>query len=138
MKLVSNKQIEDAAIAWVIEYEKAAGRSPVDRRYVAGHPADLESPPRLIEVKACGTSTRGQDLWLEAAQVEAARVNDNFYLYVVENVRQGDPAAFTLRILDVEHFRRLLIRAKENRTFTVPWPVADYDGIEAETLDPGR
>ena len=38
---------------------------------------------------------RGADLPLEIPQyLEAARTHPDFYLYVVDNVRQGDPALF--------------------------------------------
>jgi hypothetical protein len=89
-----NKAIEDAAVSWVMDYERSKGREPTDTRYT-GAPADIESTNRIIEVKAFGRSNRGYDLWLEPRQVEEARRNPDFYLYVVENVRQGDPSAFT-------------------------------------------
>jgi Domain of unknown function (DUF3883) len=82
-ELVGNKAIEAAAIEWVMELERAAGREPRDTRF-AGAPADLLSPPRVIEVKAFGTSNRGYDLWLETRQMEEARSNRDFYVYVVE------------------------------------------------------
>jgi Domain of unknown function (DUF3883) len=126
-ELAGNKTVEDAAIAWVMELERAAGRTPRDTRYT-GAPADIESPPRLIEVKAFGKSNRGFELWLETRQVEEARCNPNFYVYVVENVRQGDPTQFTLKVLGGDRLARLLERAKEQRYFTVPWPVRHYDG----------
>src|SRR5205085_428563 len=66
-ELRSNKAIEDAAVGWVIESEQRAGRDARDTRY-RREPADIESPPRLIEVKACGGSMRGTDLWLEPTQ----------------------------------------------------------------------
>jgi Domain of unknown function (DUF3883) len=125
-ELVGNKAIEDAAIAWVIQLETAAGRRPQDTRY-RGAPADIESPPRLIEVKAFGKSTRGYDLLMEPRQLEEARANPDFYIYVVENVRQGNPLQFTLRVLAGDHLQRLLTRVKEYRYYGVPWPVADYD-----------
>jgi hypothetical protein len=125
-ELSGNKAIEDAAVAWVIERERASGRDARDARYT-GSPADIESPPRLIEVKAVGASTRGYGLWLEVRQVEEARRNPDFYVYVVENVRQGDPRFFTLKVLDGVRLRRLFQRAKERRYYEVPWPVADYD-----------
>ena len=81
----------------------------------------------VIEVKAFGGSNRGYDLWLEVRQVEEARRNPNFFVYVVENIRQGDPSKFTLKILGGHRLQRLLLRAKEQRYYTVPWPVADYD-----------
>ncbi len=124
--LRSNKQVEDAAIAWVMELERHAGRVPTDTRY-RGSPADIESPPRLIEVKAFGRMNRGFDLWLETRQVEEARRNTNFYVYVVENVRQGDSESFKLKVLDNAHLLKLLDRAKLQNYFTVPWPVRDYD-----------
>ncbi len=130
-ELGGNKAIEDAAIAWVIEQEAHAGRVARDTRY-RGAPADIESPPRVIEVKAYGGSARGSDLFLEVGQVEQAETTENFFVYVVENVRQGDPAHFTLRVLGGEHLHRLLLRKKEHRYFTVPWPVADYDATGAE------
>jgi hypothetical protein len=125
-EVVGNKAIEDAAIAWVMQLERAAGRYPQDTRY-RGAPADIESPPRLIEVKAFGKSTRGDDLLMEPRQLEEARGNPEFYIYVVENVRQGNPSQFTLRVLAGDHLQRLLTRVKEYRYYGVPWPVADYD-----------
>jgi Domain of unknown function (DUF3883) len=125
-ELSGNKAIEDAAIAWVIQRERALGRDARDARYT-GSPADIESPPRLIEVKAFGTSNRGYGLWLEVRQVEEVLRNPNFYVYVVENVRQGDPHSFTLKVLDGVRLRRLCGLAKEGRYYEVPWPVAHYD-----------
>lgn len=125
-ELTSNKAVEDAAIAWVLDLERAAGREPRETRY-QGAAGDIESPPRVIEVKAFGKTNRGYDLWLEVRQVEEAHGNPSFYVYVVENVRQGDPELFTLKVLGGERLARLLARAKEQRYYTVPWPVADYD-----------
>ena len=117
----------------MLRYERAAGREPRDVRH-RGRPADVESPPRTIEVKAFGTNNRGFDLWLEVSQVNEARRNADFYVYIVENVRQGDPRLFSLRILDGGHLARLLTRAKEQRYYTVPWPTADYDVTPIERL----
>ncbi len=63
----------------------------------------------------------------ETRQVDEAHRNPNFYIYVVENVRQGDPAQFTLKVLGGERLSRLLDRAKERRYYEMPWPVSDYD-----------
>jgi hypothetical protein len=62
-----------------MELERDAGRSPTDTRY-SGAPADIESPPRMIEVKSFGRSTRGYDLLMEPSQVDEARRNPNFYI----------------------------------------------------------
>jgi hypothetical protein len=125
-RLTSNKAIEEAAIAWVMDVERANGRNPSDSRY-RGAPADVESPPRVIEVKAFGRLNRGFGLWLETRQFDAASSDQNFYVYVVENVAQGDPALFTLKVLGGDRLRRLLARAKLRTYYEVPWPVADYD-----------
>ena len=122
-----NKAVEDAAIAWVLTFERREGRDPRDTRYDGPSPADIVSPPRTIEVKAFGNAARGNDLWFEVPQFEEARRNPQFYLYVVENIRQGHPEQFTLKILAGVRLARLLDRARERRYFTVPWPVSDYD-----------
>ena len=64
---------------------------------------------------------------MEVRQVDEARRNPDYYVYVVENVGQGDPAGFSLRVLGGTRLQRLLKRAKEYRGYSVPWPVADYD-----------
>jgi hypothetical protein len=130
-ELRGNKAIESAAIAWVLELERAAGRDPRDSRH-RGAPADIESPPRMIEVKASGAFCRGSDLWLEPPQIDAARTNPDFCVYVVENVAQGDPSKFTLKVLRGERLARLISRAKERRYYLVPLPVGDYDAAPGE------
>lgn len=111
-ELVGNKAIEDAAVKWVMELESAAGRQPQDTRYKRTA-AGIESPPRVIEVKAFGTSNRGYDLWPETRQVDVARKNPDFPVYVVENVRQGDPELFTVRVVGGTRLQDLLTHAKE-------------------------
>jgi len=126
-ELKGNHAIENAAIAWVMDLEREAGRQPEDTRY-RGAPADIQSPPRLIEIKAVGKeSCRGEFLWLEVRQVDEARANTDFYVYVVENVRQGDPQKFRLKVYGGDQLQRLLSKAKERRYYEVPVPVAEYD-----------
>lgn len=125
--LKGNKAIEQAAAAWVMDLERAAGRVPEDRRYVRASAGDLWSPPRTIELKTTGTSFRGWFLWLEPVQVEAARSDPNFYIYVVENVAQGDPQQFTLKVIHGEQLARLLAKVTERRYFEMSWPVKEYD-----------
>jgi hypothetical protein len=127
MTVVGNKAIEEAAVAFVMGLERQAGRHPIDRRYVASSPADIESSPRIIEVKAVGGSQRGWFLPLEVAQVEEARRNLNFFVYVVDNVAQGDSEQFGLRVLGGALLARLLDKARERRYYEVPFPVAEYD-----------
>ncbi len=128
--LVGNRAVEDAAIAYVIAHEQVSGRQARDARGT-GAAGDLVSDERVIEVKAYGRSSRGQDLWLEVRQVEEARRNADFWLYIVENVRQGDPAQFRLLQLGGQDLATLLGRARERRYYEVPFPVAVHDRLSA-------
>jgi hypothetical protein len=132
-ELTSNQAIERAAIEWVMTLERNAGRVPRDTRY-GGTPADIESPPRVIEVKAFGrASIRGDSLALEKRQVDEGLRNPNFYIYVVENVRQGDPLHFTLKVLHGLRLHEMRARAKPWGTMDVPFPVAVYDAAATST-----
>lgn len=128
------RQIEDAAIEYVIERERAEGRDARDTRHDEDAPGDLVSGDRVIEVKACGTSSRGNDLWLECSQYIAAKGEpDRFWLYLVENVAQGDPAEFRLIRLGGHRLQELLERAREHRHWSVPVPVRIYDAAAADS-----
>jgi hypothetical protein len=128
-----NDAVEDAAMAFVIDHEHRAGREPIDTRYAASTPVDLISGDRLIEIKAYGGTSRGTDLWLEPPEAQAAVSRHNVHLYLVENIRQGDPAHFRLLDIHGEQLRRLMERAVERSYITVPWPVAEYDTLAADT-----
>jgi hypothetical protein len=131
--LSGNRAVETAAIEWVIELERQAGRPASDRRSVRDVPGDIESPPRIIEVKAVGGDARGADLPLEVAQVKRARTDPNFYLYLVDRIAQGNPADFRLKVFGGEQLTRLLARARERRFFELPVPVVEFDsapGVE--------
>lgn len=125
--LVGNKAIEDAAIAMVMQLERNAGRTPTDRRYEADFAGDISSPPRTIEVKAVGKDQRGWFVPLEARQYAAAVSDRNFWLYVVDNVRQGDPTAFRLKVFGGEQLARLLGAAKRREYYELPIPVGEFD-----------
>lgn len=132
--LAGIRVIETAALLWVMELERAAGREPADRRGTRCYPGDLESPPRMIELKAVGGSVRGADLPIEETQLQQAQTNPNFCLYVVDNVAQGNPAAFRLKVFAGEQLIRLIGRVREKCYFELPVPVSEFDsapGIEA-------
>ncbi|HEX3956703.1 MAG TPA: hypothetical protein VHZ03_08725 [Trebonia sp.] len=94
-ELAGNQAIEGAAIKFVIAYEASQGREAVDTR---------------------GTA-RGQDLWLEARQVAEAEANPEFWVYVVDNVRQGDPQQFGLHLLGGEQLARLIAKKRVQTTY---------------------
>jgi Domain of unknown function (DUF3883) len=125
-ELASNAAIENAAIVYVIAYETAQGRLATDARG-KGAPADVRSDRRVIEVKAYGRSARGQDLWLEASQVAEAESNPDFWVVLVDNVRQGDPAKFGLRLLGGELLAELVAKKRVQTTYILPFPVGEYD-----------
>lgn len=134
--IVGNHNIEVAAIEFVLAYEKAQGREPRDTRH-QGAAGDLLSSGRVIEVKAAGGSARGSDLWLEPRQVEEAHENpDQFFIYVVENVKQGNPANFRLLILGGQTLAHLLERKREKHYFEVPFPTGVYDKLKAGPPEP--
>jgi hypothetical protein len=126
-----NDAVENAATVFVIEHERRAGREPIDTRRTASTPADLVSGDRLIQIKGFAETSRGNDLRLEPPQAQAAVSRPNVHLYLVENVRQGDPAQFRLLDIHGDHLRRLMERAMERSYVTVPWPIAEYDALRA-------
>lgn len=64
---MGNKETEQAAIAHVMAVERAAGRDPRDV-HTSGLPYDVDSSPRMIEVKAFSRSARSEPLPLEHRQ----------------------------------------------------------------------
>ena len=119
------RALEEAAIAFVLEQEAAQGRLARDVRgtRTAG---DVVSGDRTVEVRAFATTVRGEDLWLEARLYDMARAHpDRFWLYVVEDVGQGDPARFRLLRLGGETLQRMLDEAPKRSYYAVPVPVAD-------------
>lgn len=130
-EIAGNHAIEASAIEWVLAYERSQGREPRDTRGQGGS-ADIVSSDRVVEVKAYGGSARGNDLWLEPPQLEEAKQNPNFHLYLVENIRQGDPNLFRLLDLHGKQLAELVSRARERHYYTVPFPVSVYDRLIGE------
>lgn len=97
--LPTNRQIENAAIDHVLRLEL----------------------PRVATPSIPGARNSG--LWLEVRQVQAAEADPKrFHLVIVENVRQGDPAAFRVLDLSGERLASLLARKRERHYFEVPFP----------------
>ncbi|MGA5452169.1 protein NO VEIN domain-containing protein [Streptomyces umbrinus] len=71
---MGNRETEQAAITHVMALERAAGRDPKDV-HASGLPYDIDSSPRMIEVKAFSRSARSEPLPLEDRQVTAAKEN---------------------------------------------------------------
>lgn len=122
------RAVEDAAILWVLDYERRSGRSPRDTRN-RGEAADIQSDERVIEVKATGGSARGWFIWMEPRQIDEARSNPNFHLYIVDNVRQGNPELFRLVDLHGDELAALVAHAREKKHYEVPFPTSVYDRL---------
>ncbi len=125
------RAVEDAAIAFVLEQEAAAGRLARDVR-AERTPGDVVSGDRIVEVRVSAAPVRGQDVWLEPSLYEAARAHPGrFWLYVVETAGQGDPAGFRLLRLGGEPLQRMLDQATKHRFYAVPVPASLDDGVDA-------
>jgi hypothetical protein len=77
--MLAGRAVEHAAVEFVMAFERAAGRAPLDRRFAAAFSGDIESPPRIIEIKATATSYRGWFLPLEPVQFEHAGLTRSFH-----------------------------------------------------------
>ncbi|MFJ4624991.1 DUF3883 domain-containing protein [Streptomyces sp. NPDC088847] len=127
---MGNKETEQAAITHVLALERAAGREPRDVR-TSGLPYDVDSAPRMIEVKAFSRSARSEPLPLEHRQVEAARANpDRFHLYVVDNLAGLDGPEIGVRVLHGEILRAMIERSEPQLTYWPTFRAAEYDDAE--------
>ena len=91
---IVDKTIEDAAIRYVIEQERRLGREARDTRRRPGAP-DIESGDRKIELKVVGGWLRARGLLLfTPGQIRKAEQDPDYYVYIVENLSQGDPSKF--------------------------------------------
>ncbi|WP_328830082.1 DUF3883 domain-containing protein [Streptomyces sp. NBC_00252] len=127
---MGNKETEQAAITHVLALERAAGREPRDVR-TSGLPYDVDSAPRMIEVKAFSRSARSEPLPLEHRQVEAARANpDRFHLYVVDNLAGLDGPEIGVRVLRGEILRAMIERSEPQLTYWPTFRAAEYDDGE--------
>ncbi|MET9555140.1 DUF3883 domain-containing protein [Streptomyces sp. NPDC006645] len=127
---MGNQETELAAIGHVMALERAAGREPKDVR-TSGLPYDVESPPRMIEVKAFSRSARSEALPLEHRQVEAFKANpEHYYLYVVDNLAGRDGAATGVRIVHGDELRAMIERTRPQITYWPTFRAAEYDQAE--------
>ncbi len=133
---MSNRKTEDFAVDVVMRLEREAGREPVDVRQ-AGASWDVSSPPRNIEVKAFGSSVRGEPIPIEKRQAEAALADrSSFYLYVVDNVALALVGAgeVGVRVIPGEAVVAMIERTTPNITYWPTLRVADYDRAERLSL----
>jgi hypothetical protein len=124
---------KEFAVEYVLQLERAAGRQPQDRRKT-GDPVDIVSPPRLIEVKGCGRSARGQPVPLEHRQVDALHANrDRFFLYVVEHINDAQANLSEPTVLVLDGPRVLLMVASTTRTTTRRSSTRTFPGLRTSS-----
>ncbi|MEU4171459.1 DUF3883 domain-containing protein [Streptomyces sp. NPDC026665] len=124
---MGNKETEQAAITHVLALERAAGRDPKDVR-TSGLPYDVESLPRMIEVKAFSRSARSEALPLEHRQVEAAKANpEHYYVYVIDNLAGLEGAEVGVRILHGKVLRAMIDRSQPQITYWPTFRASEYD-----------
>ncbi|MFD5633668.1 DUF3883 domain-containing protein [Streptomyces sp. NPDC127077] len=127
---MGNKETEQAAITHVMALERAAGRDPRDVRS-SGFPYDVESLPRLIEVKAFSRSARSEALPLEHRQVEAAKAKpEHYYVYVIDNLAGLDGSKIGVRILHGEVLQAMIDRSQPHITYWPTFRASEYDQAE--------
>jgi len=122
---VRNQEVEYATIKRVLDCERAEGRKPVDARRRA--PVDIISSGRHVEVKAFGGSARGGILCLEDAQVREAREGPDCWLYVVDDVRDADPAHSGVIRCSRDEAVQLIERGRQHVHVETTLTVADCD-----------
>jgi len=105
---------EDAAVEYVIACDREDGRVARDTRRARGV-ADVESDGRLIEVKGFGPEKFAGTLMFTPPQVLKAEQDANYYVYIVVNIGQGDPAKFQLSQLHGDSLRDVMAGAKVHR-----------------------
>jgi hypothetical protein len=121
------RSVEDAAIAFVLAEEAAAGRLARDVRGTRAL-GDVVSGERIVEVRVSATPVRGRDVWLEPRLYDTARAHpDRFWVYVVEDVDRRGPAGFRLVRLGGEPLQRMLDQATKRRFYAVPVPAGVDD-----------
>ena len=122
--IVGNTKVASAAVEFVLAQEERRGRQAHDSRKPSGH-GDVQSDGRIIEVIACGNRIPPIGLLVTPGQVDKLEKNSHYAIYVVENIRQGNPAKFELRELRGVLLREVLANKKVQR-YRLPVPVAAY------------
>lgn len=130
VKIPGNEAVEDAAVAYVLDRERSAGRHPRDVRY-QGAAGDVENPSRLIEVKPFSRS------WGSLNGSSPARFKRHDNTPTSTSTWSSTSARATRsssrsRCSAGSGCSGLLAGVKESHSFEMPWPVADFDTTPSE------
>jgi hypothetical protein len=110
---------------WVMDLERAAGRSP--ERIHAHQAGDISSPPRTIEVKLVRSGKYAAPYFrLSESEVATAQQDPSFYLYVVEERDEESPDRFSLRVFGGLLLRRLIAAARRRTWYEIPIRSEEY------------
>lgn len=115
-RIAMKKSIEKQAVDFVVKYEKKQGRNPEVLKL--GHGYDVLSSERKIEVKGHAPANP-PFVTFSQYNFKALQKEDNFYLYIVYNLKSKSPKLIILDKLTV------LERAKIQTSWEVPIWVKD-------------
>ena len=96
--------------------------------FLPRRPSNASLSLALDRNKGLRKSNRDVGLCLETLQVDEGTLGPDFD--VVERPTR-EPDLLTLNVLVRDRFVRLIERAKERRSYEMPWPIADYDTAES-------
>ena len=105
MAKLTNKQIEDKAIEYVMEHLRSQGENPKRCK----HGPDIISNGKYIDVKGClkeATNLRMCKQALDAIEKAGKLKQGSFYIYYVFNIASGNPK---LMIFDYDTFDKYKI-----------------------------
>lgn len=111
---MGNKEVEQKAIEYVMDWEKKKGRNPQE---VSKCGYDIKSGERCIEVK--GRSGGYDFVLLNYKNIEAMRREDNFWLYIVYFDKDTD-GNLTFKKLNIFNKQEIEERAKKREQWEIP------------------
>ena len=123
---LSNKEIEDRAIKAVIDFEKSEHREAKDiRRQHKSY--DVHSGNRIIEVKGIEKSLQKSGNWrfIQQKSVQLALKEDNFYLYIIDNLGKGVEQAGIYVLNREEALKFLRIQPQVSYSLHIPAELRD-------------
>jgi hypothetical protein len=104
MAKLTNQQIEDISIKYVMDYLESTGEDP--RKQPRGHGADIISNGKYIDVKGClkkATNLRMCVQVLDDLEKKGKLKQGSFYIYYVFDIASGNPK---LMIFDYNDFKK--------------------------------
>lgn len=118
---LSNKEIENRAVEVVLNYELRKNRNARDVRR-EGRSCDVESTERIIEVKGIAKTLSNSGNWrfIQQKSVQLMLKENNFYIYIVDNLENGVDSAGIYILNRTESLPYLKIAPQVFYTLQIP------------------